>query len=178
MPRNGLTAVREYARTLCLVAIVSIASTGATTAYAQVPPPPSLPGQSDLATKLADALLRKDAVAYAGLLADDLQVYEDGRRVASGKHEWMASFGKKLVAPGVQFKMVSGYSSTGRLLFIEYFSSLASWGRTPPPDCCWSYDAVAYDVADGKIIKIQRLRGGDAKLNEGTAGETERGREG
>jgi hypothetical protein len=155
-----------YLRPLCVAAIIAVTCAGLSRVDAQVPPPPPLPGQSDLGTKLAAALSNKDVAAYSALLADDVHVYEDGQLIASDKQQWIAKIGKTLSAPGVQLKFVTGYSSTGRLLFIEYFNSLASWGRTPPPDCCWSYDAVAYDLAAGKVAKIQRLRGGDSRLDD------------
>ena len=44
----------------------------------------------------------------------------------------MRRFGPELAANGVTFRLSPGYSSTGRLLFIEYFNSLASWGRVFP----------------------------------------------
>lgn len=78
----------------------------------------------------------------------------------------MHRFGPELAAEGVTYRLSPGYSSSGRLLFIEYFNSLASWGRTPPPDCCWGYRAVAYDIAGGKILKIQRLNGGSLRLDD------------
>jgi hypothetical protein len=78
----------------------------------------------------------------------------------------MRRFGPELAAEGVTFQLSPGYSSTGRLLFIEYFNSMASFGKSPPRDCCWGYRAVAYDIAGGKIVKIQRLNGGTARLDE------------
>lgn len=132
---------------------------------AQVLPPPSLPGQDDLSARLVAAIEGKDAKAYASLLSDDLQVFEDGKQIAANKAAWLDNFGKMLVAQGVSFKVSSGYSSTGRLLFTEYFNSMASWGGAAPSHCCWSYDAVAYDIKDGKIAVIRRLRGGDKKLD-------------
>jgi hypothetical protein len=134
-------------------------------ALAQVLPPPSLPGQDDLGARLIAAIEAKDAKAYASLLSDDLQVFEDGKLIAANKAEWLDIFGKKLVAEGVSFTVSSGYSSTGRILFTEYFNSTASWGGAVPSHCCWSYDAVAYDIKDGKIAAIRRLRGGDKKLD-------------
>lgn len=135
-------------------------------AIAQVLPPPMLPGQGDIAENLVLAFAKKDEAGYAALLADDVQVFEDGRSVARNKADWLKAFGPKLSATGVSFKLAPGYASTGRLLFIEYFNSLASWGRTPPPHCCWQYDAVAYDIAGGKITVIRRLRGGESRLGE------------
>jgi len=135
-------------------------------ASAQVLPPPSLPGQDNLGVRLVAAIEAKNLNAYASLLADNLQVYEDGKQIASNKADWLDKFGKMLVAEGVSFKVSSGYSSTGRLLFTEYFNSTASWGGAVPAHCCWSYDAVAYDIKDGKIAVIRRLRGGDKKLDE------------
>ncbi|HEV7435114.1 MAG TPA: hypothetical protein VGO22_09630 [Pseudorhizobium sp.] len=134
-------------------------------ASAQVPPPPSLPGQDDLGARLVAAIEAKDVKAYASLLADDLQVFEDGKLIAANKDKWLDNFGKKLVAEGVSFTVSSGYSSTGRILFTEYFNSTASWGGAIPSHCCWSYDAVSYDIKDGKIAVIRRLRGGDKKLD-------------
>ncbi|WP_395396141.1 nuclear transport factor 2 family protein (plasmid) [Novosphingobium sp. BL-8A] len=136
------------------------------TIHAQVPPPPSLPGQAELGARLVAAIETKDVEAYAELLSDDIQVFEDGEQVADGKEEWLRTFGKKLAAEGVSFKVTSGYSSTGRLLFIEYFNSQGSWGGAIPSHCCWSYDAVAYEIRDGKVTVIRRLRGGDKKLKE------------
>ena len=109
---------------------------------------------------------RKDVAGYAALLSANVQVYDDGVLVARSKDEWMHRFGPELAAAGVTFRLTPGYSSTGRLLFIEYFNSLASWGRIPPPDCCWGYRAVAYDIAGGKILKIQRLNGGALQLDD------------
>lgn len=134
-------------------------------ADAQVPPPPSLPGQDELAAKLVRAVEGKDVAAYAALLADDVTVTEDSKVVARSKREWLASFSPKLSAEGVSFTLAPGYSSTGRLLFVEYFNSTASWGSPLPRHCCWSHDAVAYDVAGGKVTAIRRLRGGDKKLD-------------
>jgi hypothetical protein len=136
----------------------------ATSATAQVPPPPMLPEQTSIAENLVRAFSTKDEARYAALLADDVQVFEDGQNVARNKADWLKAFGPKLSATGVSFKLVPGYASTGRLLFIEYFNSLGSWGRKPPPDCCWGYDAVAYDIAGGKITVIRRLGGGTSRL--------------
>lgn len=135
-------------------------------AVAQVPPPPVLPEQSSIAENLVRAFSTKDQARYAALLADDVQVFEDGQRVAHTKADWLKAFGPKLSATGVSFKLAPGYASTGRLLFIEYFNSLGSWGRTPPPDCCWGYDAVAYDIEGGKITVIRRLRGGTSLVDD------------
>ncbi|WP_404479090.1 hypothetical protein [Novosphingobium sp. BL-52-GroH] len=147
---------------LCVAAVMLLTPA---LALAQVPPPPSLPGQDDLGARLVAAIEAKDAKAYASLLSDDLQVFEDGKLIAANKAKWLDIFGKKLVAEGVSFTISSGYSSTGRLLFTEYFNSMASWGGVIPSHCCWSYDAVAYDIKDGKIAVIMRLRGGDKKLD-------------
>ena len=145
---------------------LALLMTLSTAAAAQVPPPPALPGQVDLSRRLVAAIEGKDLATYASLLADDVQVIDDGKVVASSKREWLERFGKKLTADGVEFELQAEYSSTGRLLFIEYFNSMGSWGRVPPPHCCWSYDAVAYDVRDGHIVRIQRLTGGDVVLGE------------
>jgi hypothetical protein len=125
-----------------------------------------LPEQSSIAANLLRAFSTKDEASYAALLADDVQVFEDGRSVARTKADWLKIFGPKLSATGVSFKLAPGYASTGRLLFIEYFNSLGSWGRTPPPDCCWGYDAVAYDISGGKITVIRRLRGGPSLVSD------------
>ncbi|MBO9516706.1 MAG: hypothetical protein J7493_01420 [Porphyrobacter sp.] len=133
-----------------------------------VPPPPAFPGQHEAAEQLVLALTSKNTETYASLLADDVQVFVDGKVVARTKAEWMARFGEKLAAPGVFFKVIQGYSSTGRVLLIEYFSSTASWGTKIPTDCCWSYDAVAYDYdhKSNKVVAIHRLTGGSEKLDE------------
>jgi hypothetical protein len=133
---------------------------------AQVPPPPPLPGQDDLGRNLVADFDRKDPAGYAALLSNSVQVYDDGVLVARSKDEWMRRFGPELAAKGVTFRLSPGYSSTGRLLFIEYFNSMASWGDGPPRDCCWGYSAVAYDISGGKIVKIQRLNGGTARLDD------------
>jgi hypothetical protein len=135
-------------------------------ADAQVPPPPPLPGQEILSEQLVRSIEAKDTATYAMLLSDSVRVFADGKEVARNKEEWLNTFGKKLSAKGVSFKVSPGFSSTGRLLFIEYFNSAASWGNEVPAHCCWSYDAVAYDVAGGKVVTIRRLRGGDTKLDE------------
>lgn len=135
-------------------------------ADAQVPPPPSLPGQDALSAKLVRSIEKKDVPAYAALLAEDVAVFEDGEQIARGKRNWLRVFGAKLSAKGVTFKMAPGFSSTGRLLFVEYFNSAGSWVTGIPAHCCWSYDAVAYDVTGGKVTAIRRLRGGDTKLDE------------
>lgn len=133
---------------------------------AQVLAPPSLPGQDELGGNLVHAIETKDTTAYARLLSDNVQVFEDGKRVARNKAEWLEKFGQKLSADGVVFEVSPGFSSNGRLLFIEYFNSAGSWGEGVPAHCCWSYDAVAYDVAAGKVTTIRRLRGGGVRLNE------------
>lgn len=148
-------------------AVLAVATLRLTpSAVAQVPPPPVLPEQSSIAENLVRAVSTKDQARYAALLADDVQVFEDGQRVARTKADWLKAFGPKLSAIGVSFKLAPGYASTGRLLFIEYFNSLGSWGRMPPPDCCWRYDAVAYDIAGGKITVIRRLRGGTSLVDD------------
>lgn len=135
-------------------------------AQAQIPPPPPLPGQNVLGENLVRSIEAKDLDSYAKLLSDKLVVYDDGKVVARSKEEWLKAFGEKLTAEGVTFEVSPGFSSTGRLLFIEYFNSAGSWGGSLPAHCCWSYDAVAYDVAEGKVTVIRRLRGGDTKLDE------------
>jgi hypothetical protein len=147
-------------------AAVALASANVAPVAAQVLPPPLLPGQSDITQRLVAAFRAKDERAYAALLSDQVEVFEDGKKIASDKAEWLRRFGPMLSADGVYFKLAPGYAATGRFLFIEYFNSMASWGAGPPRHCCWSSDAVAYDIADGKIIRIQRLRGGDALLDE------------
>jgi hypothetical protein len=144
------------------VSMMMLASPGT----AQVPPPPSLPGQDMLAEQLVRAVEGKDVPAYAALLAEDVVVTEDDRVVAQSRARWLDVYGKKLAARGVSFKLSPGFSSTGRLLFIEYFNSAGSWGGEVPAHCCWSYDAVAYDVAGGKVTAIRRLRGGGLRLDE------------
>lgn len=134
-------------------------------AISQVPPPPSLPGQSDLAKKIVLAIENKDLESYSQLLSNDVQVYQDNKIVANNKIEWLNLFGQKLSANGVHFKIAPGYMSTGRILFIEYFNSAGSWNGNAPSHCCWSHDAVAYDVnASGEITQIYRLRGGDKEV--------------
>jgi hypothetical protein len=135
-------------------------------AKAQVLAPPSLPGQDRLGEQLVRAIETKNMAAYATLLSDDVLVFEDGKEVARGKADWLNMFRGKLSTEGVSFKILSGFSSTGRLLFIEYFNSAGSWGGDVPAHCCWSYDAVAYDVAGGKVTAIRRLRGGNMRLDE------------
>ena len=120
--------------------------------------------QQDVAEELVRAFTEKDVAAYGSLLASNVHVFEDGKNVAQNKEAWLRRFGPKLTAEGVTFNLAPGFGSTGRLLFIEYFNSLASWGRDVPPACCWGYDAVAYDIVDGKIQTIQRLKGGEFRL--------------
>lgn len=168
MPMRSPGQDRTLLRSLmpfCLL-VVCLVLVSALPYHAQVLPPPSLPGQNDLSQQLVRSIEGKDLAAYEALLADKLQVSEDGTTVARNKAEWLNTFGKKLSAEGVLFKMTPGYTSTGRLLFIEYFNSAGSWSGPIPAHCCWSYDAVAYDIADGKVTAIHRLRGGAAKLDE------------
>src|SRR5690348_9857028 len=93
-----------------------------THAFSQVPPPPPLPGQEDLGRDLVAAFARKDVASYAALLSTNVQVYDEGVLVARSKDEWMRRFGRELGAEGVTFRLSPGYSSTGRLLFVEYFN--------------------------------------------------------
>lgn len=146
--------------------VVTLISMSALPASGQVPPPPSLPGQDALSEALVRSIETKNVAAYAALLSENVRVFEDGKQVAEAKDDWLSVFGKKLSAEGVTFKVSPGYSSTGRLLFIAYFNSTGSWGTDVPVHCCWSYDAVAYDVSGGKVTTIRRLRGGDTRLNE------------
>ncbi len=144
--------------------IVALLMGTAVPSKAQVPPPPSLPGQDKLAEQLVRSIETKNIKAYADILSDNVLVFEDGNQVADNKTKWLNIFGKKLSAKGVIFKVGPGYSSTGRFLFIEYFNSMGSWTGPVPADCCWSHDAVSYDVTDGKVTVIRRLRGGDNEL--------------
>ncbi|MCW2406167.1 hypothetical protein M2336_002796 [Sphingobium sp. B1D7B] len=137
----------------------------ATPVLSQLPPPPALPQQAALAGQLVSAIESKDLAKYGALLDDNLQVFEDGKQIARSKKDWIDLFGRKLTAEGVIFRMTPGFASNGRLLFIEYFNSMASWGKATPSHCCWSYDAVSYDIAsNGQIVTIRRLRGGDQKI--------------
>lgn len=70
-------------------------------ATAQVPPPPLLPEQTSIAENLVRAFSTKDEARYAALLADDVQVFEDGQNVARTKADWVKAFGPKLSATGV-----------------------------------------------------------------------------
>lgn len=135
------------------------------TAAAQVPPAPIGADQVALAERLRVAFAEKDVAAYGALLADEVTVEVDGKIVAKTKQAWLRQFGPKLSMPGVSFKLEAGYASPGRILFVEYFNSAGSWRQSPPPACCSSYDAVAYDVSGGKIRKIVRLRGGSTKMS-------------
>jgi len=148
-------------RTSILASMLLMPLSGASS----VPPPPSLPGQDAVATQLVHAIQGKDVAAYAALLSEDVQVFADGRIIARDKQEWLEIFGPKLSAEGVFFRLSPGFSSTGRLLFIEYFNSTGSWGGDAPRDCCWSSDAVSYDISDGKIVTIRSLTGGESTLN-------------
>jgi hypothetical protein len=76
---------------------------------AQVPPPPSLPGQDRVSGELVRSIETKNSAAYAALLSDAVHVFEDGKEVARSKTDWMNTFGKKLSADGVVFKMSPGF---------------------------------------------------------------------
>ncbi|MCW2406928.1 hypothetical protein M2336_003612 [Sphingobium sp. B1D7B] len=117
--------------------------------------------------KLVRAIEGKNLNGYSALLDDKVVVTEDGKEVARSKEEWLSIFGSKLGAKGVVFRIEAGYSSFGKILLIEYFNSMASWGRSTPAHCCWSYDAVSYDIGStGKIIAIRRLQGGDKVFHQ------------
>lgn len=135
-------------------------------AIAQVPPPPPLPQQAKISEDLVRVFADKDLNGYSTLLADDLKVYEDDVLIAESKAEWLKRFGPMLGAKGVSFTLSHGFASTGRILFTEYYNTVASWGGSVPAHCCWGYDAVAYDIAGGKIKSIRRLKGGDMRLDE------------
>lgn len=111
-----------------LFAAVALASANVAPVAAQVLPPPLLPGQSDITQRLVAAFRAKDERAYAALLSDQVEVFEDGKKIASDKAEWLRRFGPMLSADGVYFKLAPGYAATGRFLLIEYFNSMASWG--------------------------------------------------
>lgn len=67
-------------------------------AIAQVPPPPPLTGQVDLARDLVAHFADKNVAAYAALLSPHVQVYDDGVLVARSRQEWMQRFGPELAA--------------------------------------------------------------------------------
>lgn len=90
-------------------AAVALASAIAAPAAAQVLPPPLLPGQSDIAQRLVAAFRAKDESAYSALLSDQVEVFEDGKKIASDKAEWLRQFGPKLSAKGVSFTVAPGY---------------------------------------------------------------------
>ena len=144
-----------------LTAVTVSLATGAT---ARVPPPPMLPEQSSIAENLVRAFSSKDEAHYAALLAYDVQVFEDGQNVARNKTDWLKAFGPKLSATGVSFKLARDTHQQDASALSSIFSSFGSWGRTPPPDCRWGYDAVAYDIAGGKITITIRLRGGTFRV--------------
>lgn len=130
-------------------------------AKAQVLAPPLLPGQRELAANLRKAIEEKNLGLYAGLIADDVKVYQDNQLRFSNKGDWLDSFGNMLTAKGVVFKVSSQYAATGRILEIEEFDSAGSWTKGPIGHCCWSHDAVAYEIRANKIVKISKLSGGD-----------------
>lgn len=133
---------------------------------AQVPPAPSPIEQRPLGEKLIRAIKTKDLNAYSSLLSEDLLVFEDGKEISNNKNSWLKAFGKKLAADGVLFDISSGYTSSNRILLIEYFNSSPSWGGRSPSHCCWSYDAVSYEIICSKISVIRRLSGGSIKLDK------------
>jgi hypothetical protein len=145
-----------------LASIVMLSPTGP--AGAQVLAPPLLPGQQAIAERLVRALQDKDVDAYQSLLSDDLVVIVNGKILHNSRKSWLDDFGKMLSTRGVIFEVKSQFASTGRILEVEYFNSAGSWGSGPPGHCCWSYDAVAYDIRDGKIFRISKLNGGDTEL--------------
>ncbi|HEY4547737.1 MAG TPA: hypothetical protein VIG90_15130 [Pedomonas sp.] len=136
--------------------VVSVAGVSA----AQVPPPPPMPGQLNLADEIAQSLADKDVEKYSRLLTDDVKVYEDGRLVSSEKSEWIRLLSERLLTEGVFVEIKSGYYTTNHFLFIEYSNTVGSFGGQLPAECCWTYDAVSYDIQDGKIAAIRRLKGG------------------
>ncbi|MFZ3482136.1 hypothetical protein [Sphingomonas sp. 3-13AW] len=149
-----------------IFAALLVLTASAPEAIAQVPPPPPLPEQPAVATGLVRVFAEKDVRGYEALLAPNVQVFEDGILVARDRASWLKSFGKKLSAEGVSFRLCPGYASTGRLLFVEYFNSVASWSGERQAECCWGYDAVAYDITHGKVQVIRWLRGGPFRLGD------------
>jgi len=150
-------------RNVLLLAV--LAATPLSSAYSQVIDPPNPAGQNELEAALVRSLEEKDLNKYQSLLANDIIVSQDGKIIAQNRAAWLRIFGEKLTAKGVSFKVAGRYSSSGRILLIQYFNSVASWGGDAPAECCWSYDAVAYDYEGSKVTKIQILRGGDRTPN-------------
>lgn len=149
-----------------IVLLACFAASPLQAAHAQVLDPPNTAGQDQLETALVQSLEGKDLEKYRSLLADRLTVSQDGKVIAQDKTGWLRMFGEMLTAEGVQFKVIDRYSSSGRILFVQYFNSAASWGGTAPAECCWSYDAVAYDYKDAKITRISILRGGEKSARD------------
>lgn len=151
---------RQVAATMALLAVASPSASNA------VPTPPPSFAQENVAKALVRAFNAKDVEGYGALLADDVQVFEDGKQVASTKAEWLGSFGPKLSAKGIGFKLFPGYIGAGRILFVEYFASHGSGGKPVPGDCCDSYDAVSYALRGDRIVAIYRIVGGSLKLDQ------------
>lgn len=121
----------------------------ATSAAAHVPPPPLPPGYRDLSAELTNAFNRSDIATYEKLLAEDLQVFDGERLVASSRGKWLEII-KTLVGPNTAIQpMGTVLDSDGSLYAMEQLTLRAAWwGRV-----------IKYDVKGGRITRIRFLAG-------------------
>lgn len=100
----------------------------------------------------------KDLDKYGALLADDVNVVEDGTVVASNKAEWLNEIGERFASPTYHQRVVELYQGPSGLLMVESIANL-SLGPSASPDCCVWYRATEIVLTAGKIT---RMRSGPA----------------
>lgn len=137
-----------------------------TSAHAQVLPPPPLPGQGDVTKNIIRSLEDKDLSLYTSLMAKNLVVFEDGKKVAITAKQWVDRFKRQLSTEGTSFKFQAGYSSTGELTLIDKFTSYGSWGGQVPNHCCTIFYVTKYKIRGDKVAEISRITAGDQAVDK------------
>jgi hypothetical protein len=102
-----------------------------------------------LSAELTSALNRADIVAYERLLAEDLQVFDGARLVASSRDKWMEEI-KSRVGPRTRIQPI------GTVLDGETFYAMDQL-TTPRPG--WWGRVIKYEVKDKRITTIRFFTG-------------------
>lgn len=131
----------------------------ASSTQAAVPPAPIAIQSENIARSMAAALESNDAVKYRELLANDLNVWIDGKQVAADRSEWLSQFQRKLTTKGVRFKTGRALASNLNFILITHVDTRGSF-EPGKQDCCQAYEVSQYEVRNGMVVAIRVLSTG------------------
>ena len=137
-------------------------------AIANVPPPPQLPETEATAPGLASAVESNNITKYEQFLSRNLEVWIDGKKVASTNKEWLNQFRPKLTTEGVKYRIERVLAGNQNFVLVTNFDSRGSYG-VGRQECCQLFEVSQYEMKDGKVSTIRTLTTGPNDLTHRTS---------